>query len=74
MQNTTKIYLVSHTGEHIALVADGTSVLTHLLLTAPSSDIQIIIRICYVCLMSIVPFVTGISFMLKMKLLLRIKI
>ena len=52
MQITSKIYVVMHTGENIALIADGTSVLSHLLLTAPPFDIQIIIRICYVCLMS----------------------
>ena len=49
MQITCKIYLVTHTGEDIALIA---SVLSHPLLTAPPFDIQIIIRICYVCLMS----------------------
>ena len=55
MQITSKIYRGTHTGEdmyiYIALIADGTSVLTHLLLTAPSFDIQIIIRIYYICLM-----------------------
>ena len=52
MQITCRIYLVTHTGEDIALVADGTSALSHPLLTAPPFDIQIIIRICYVCLMN----------------------
>ena len=52
MQITSKIYLVTHTGEDIALIADGASTLSHLLLTAPPFDIQIIIRVCYVHLMS----------------------
>ena len=42
MQITNKIYLVTHTGEDIALVADNTLALSHPLLTAPSFDIQII--------------------------------
>ena len=52
MQITCKIYLVTHTAEDIGLIADGMSVLSHPLLTAPPFDVQIIIRICYVCLMS----------------------
>ena len=52
MQITSKIDLVTPTGEDIVLIADGTSALSHPLLAAPPSDIQIIIRICYVCLMS----------------------
>ena len=52
MQIACKIYLVTQTGEDIALVPDGTSALSHPLLTAPLFDIQIIVRICYVCLMS----------------------
>ena len=52
MQITSKIYLVTHTGEDIALIADDTSALSHLLLTAPPFNIQMIIRICYVRLMS----------------------
>ena len=48
MQITSKIYLVTHTGEDTALIADGTSALSHPLLTAPPFDIQIISRICYV--------------------------
>ena len=52
MQVNCKIYLVAHTGEDIALVADSTSALSHPLLTAPPFDVKIIIRICYVCLMS----------------------
>ena len=53
MKITCKIYLVTHTGEDIALVADGTSALSHPLLTAPPFDVKIIIRICYICLMSL---------------------
>ena len=53
MQITCKIYLVTHTGEDIALVADGTSALSHPLLAAIPFDVKIIIRICYVCLMSL---------------------
>ena len=54
MQITCKIYLVTHTGEDIALVADGMSALSHPLLTAPPFDTQKIIinRNFYVCLMS----------------------
>ena len=52
MQITSKIYLVTHTGEDIALVAGDMSALSHPLLTAPPFDIQIIIRICFVCLIN----------------------
>ena len=52
MQITCKTQIVTHTREDISLIADGMSMLSHPLLTAPPIDIQIVIRICYVCLMS----------------------